>query len=260
MTHRNDDGGFGEANEHVMRELVEEMLAFANFLRMEEVAEDRVWFRDLLVGILRGGHENYRSIKACIAEWPTQAAWGASNLIELRSVCSYVLASRENAEGFLTDFPADRSDFVRAITKNDELKTKWMAALLRTTGLDSKEEFTGVIEKAAEIERRELESSPPGRASGPDAIAVEESGVELGSRSVHRLAIARLRESGALGARYRIYSHFIHSTAFSILAPTQEDVCAPLISVISADADTNVSIIFASVKDHFESHGVDWPS
>ncbi len=261
MTHGNDDREFEEANEYVMRELVEEVLAFASFLSVKDVTGGNLWFRNLLVGILRSAYENYRSIKANIAEGPTRVAWSARNLLELRAITYYVLASEENAQDFLKDVPVDKQDFLRAITTNAEIGYKLMANLLRKVGLDSEEGFKDVIEKADEVEKRQSDASALRQDSELDAMVIEEPGTHSSRRSKHGMAIAGLVEDDStLGIRYQIYSKFIHQTAFSILAPEQGDVCGALIPVISKDADTNISFIFAAIKSHVEAHGLIWPN
>src|SRR5579885_3459240 len=58
------------------------------------------WFRNLLYGILKCSLSDYASVLDGVKRSMYEAAWGKRNLVELRVITQYVLASRANAEEF----------------------------------------------------------------------------------------------------------------------------------------------------------------
>src|SRR5689334_3391296 len=79
------------------------------------------WFRNLLYGILKCSLADYASVKEGVEDSMYEAAWGKRNLVELRVITQYVLASRTNAEEFQHQLVHDLHQFYRALAKFQEL-------------------------------------------------------------------------------------------------------------------------------------------
>jgi hypothetical protein len=100
-------------------------------LRETTVSDDELWFKNLLYGILDCALSDYQSIEACIRESIPMAAWGRRNLLELRTITEYVLASEKPATDFKNDFVIDVKEFwdaMTAIHKNSHNKLLSMLA------------------------------------------------------------------------------------------------------------------------------------
>src|SRR5262245_18560533 len=80
-------------------------------LRETKVSDDEVWFKNQLCGILDCALSDYQSVEAGIRESIPLAAWSSRNLLGLRTITEYVLASAKNAADFRNDFVIDVKEF-----------------------------------------------------------------------------------------------------------------------------------------------------
>lgn len=74
-----------------MKQVLEEMNVFTQKLLDMDVLPEKVWFRNLLIGLLNSTRQNYRSVEIGVTKMAPLASWGARNLLELRVIAAYIL-------------------------------------------------------------------------------------------------------------------------------------------------------------------------
>jgi len=127
-----------------MNQAVQDMIAFTKKLIEMHISDEKLWFRNLLIGILNSTLQNYRSVEIGIAKMPPLASWGVRNLLELCVITIYVLRSEVDALAFKDDFLADLKEFWDAIKESSEFVHKALVAQMRDFATDQSEPLRSV--------------------------------------------------------------------------------------------------------------------
>ena len=113
-----DEKSPDEEIEQALQKSVEKVEQLALTIRDTSVGNEDVWYRNLLLGILNSALLDFRYLKIGEKQHsPYLAAWNCRNLLELKVIAAYVLASADNAKTFKNDFVVDAKEFYEAISK-----------------------------------------------------------------------------------------------------------------------------------------------
>jgi hypothetical protein len=153
-----DEKSPDEEIEQALQKSVEKVEQLALTIRDTSVGNEDVWYRNLLLGILNSALLDFRYLKIGEKQHsPYLAAWSCRNLLELKVIATYVLASADNAKTFKNDFVVDAKEFYEAISKrhratHPKLIAAWQAGM---------QEFEGDERRALETGlQREIERGP----------------------------------------------------------------------------------------------------
>jgi hypothetical protein len=196
------------------------VIAFSQKLIERNVPAEKIWFRNLLVGLLNSTVQNYRSVDIGIAKMAPLASWEARDLLELRVITTYELRSEADALDFKNDFAADLKEFWEAMKQSSEFVHKQLVTKMRVFGANQAEPLKSeILAKAGEME-----------TSGPDLVGpleevetyrklMEEFGIDPNRRPSQGSKIAAMvNESEMFKPRFKIHSKIVHPTALSIAA------------------------------------------
>ena len=104
--------------ERAMAQVGEDLKTLRQRIAVVEVPDEQTWFRNLLVGILNCAATDYRTVEIGVEKLVALAAWGCRNLLELKVLTEYVLASEENAVAIQGDLVLDAKEFYEAVSKS----------------------------------------------------------------------------------------------------------------------------------------------
>jgi hypothetical protein len=251
------DVSIEEATETVVNRMVD----YTQVLRTMPVPEKLDWFRKMLVGILAATFKNYKAAQAVVPDLHAFSCWGARNLLELRVIAAYVLASSENAAEFMDDLGADVREFWEAMMKAEEFTHNELVAQKRAFAEEQTEPLRSLLMKKVD----EDEKAGPNTA-GPAAELDEVRkltvalGGDLKRKPRQGSVIASLvSESARYGPRYKVLSKVVHPTAMSIaqgITPGGIDALMPL---VRNQATSDMLAIFYAIENHVKAHGIGWP-
>src|SRR6185437_7820368 len=128
-----------------IKQALEEMTDFAQKLIDTAVPSEKIWFRNLLIGLLNSTRQNYRSVEIGTAKMPPLAFWGARNLLELRVITTYVLRSEADALNFKDDFAADLKEFWEAMKDSSQFVHKKLVAEMRVFAASQNEALRSAL-------------------------------------------------------------------------------------------------------------------
>jgi hypothetical protein len=107
-----DEKSPDEEIEQAILKSVEKVERLALTIRDTSVDDEDIWYRNLLLGILNSALLDFRYLQIGEKQHsPYLAAWSCRNLLELKVIAIYVLASADNAKTFKNDFVVDAKEF-----------------------------------------------------------------------------------------------------------------------------------------------------
>jgi hypothetical protein len=104
--------------------VLEKVRELSKVIMEAKVRDEHDWFRNLLLGILNCALHDYKSVEIGAQKSVYLMAWGTRNLLELKVIAAYVLASEKNATAFRADFLIDLKEFFEAVTRSQEATTR----------------------------------------------------------------------------------------------------------------------------------------
>ena len=116
--------------DQTMSQALEQVRELARTIQQATVIEEHVWFRQLLFGILTSALLDYECVETGVQRSIHQAAWGSRNLLELKVITEYVLASAKNATDFRNDLLIDTKEFYEAVTKSHKASHAKLVSML----------------------------------------------------------------------------------------------------------------------------------
>ena len=131
MADRTEQPNAEDRTRAAMNRALAGMSDFAQKLIGTDVPPEKIWFRNLLVGLMNCARQNHRCVEIGIAEMRPLASWGARNLLELRVITTYVLGSEANALNFKDDLAADLKEFWEAMKYSGKFVHKKLLAEMR---------------------------------------------------------------------------------------------------------------------------------
>lgn len=222
------------------------------------VSDAHVWFRNLLLGILNCALLDYKSVEIGVEKSSYLAAWGCRNLLELKVIATYVLASEKNAHDFQNDLLIDAKEFYEAVTKSHEATQTQLLSMLSEAAEQEEGHMKEVLEEAS---RKEAERGPQTEATKTAASVYEQMmsdfGVKKDARPKRASDIARLIKVEAdFNPMFKVCSKIMHRTALSIASstmPASLDEVNPFLRNRSA---SDLLMIYDSISKHVEKKGL----
>ncbi len=216
------------------------------------------WFRNLLYGILKCSLSDYASVLDGVKRSMYEAAWGKRNLVELRVITQYVLASRANAEEFRHQLVHDMHQFYRALAKFQELGHRELIAGLTEIAQEAgplQQQFQDVVKKHVE---RGAQNQHLNEEAESYRQVLKELGLEAASFKRTRQMAAEQGEAikDELDAINTICSKLLHRTALSIASATRDDSVAELGPLLSTSGFSDVLLIYDAIKKHVGKFGL----
>lgn len=244
--------------EKAMAQAVERVRKLCETIRDAPATQDEEWFRNLLFGLLRCALMDHYSAKLGAQKSVYLAAWGRRNLLELRVITEYVLASEQNAIDFRNELALDAKEFYEAMSQSHRATHKEMIALLsemaKDEGIAAREVLDRVIEReqrrGPQTEATDLE------ASGYKQLMVD-FGLGLGDRPKRAGQIARLIDrQETFNPMFKICSKIMHRTSLSVASSITRGSLDTANPLLSNSADNDLLLIFGLIDLHFKRHGV----
>ena len=244
------------------RDIREQMLtAIMNQIRElggASVSEDDLWFRNLLVALMKSALIDYRHVERGTRETVSIAAMGMRNLMELKVFTEFVLKSESNARKFLTDLLIDDKEFHEAIGRHHKSLHRQMISGLK----EQAQTLSGVQREGIEqwIKTQEDEG-PDTKASDSAATATQEfllrMGVKESTRPLRSGEVAqRIGQKAEFDPLFKICSKLMHRTALSIAAETAECSLDGILPMLNASAFGDLLAIHFQVSQHVKAFGI----
>jgi hypothetical protein len=241
-----------------MRKAVQDAVELAGRLAATKVTEESVWFRNLMLGILKSALRDYRFVEIGVQKQPYLAAWGARNLLELRVVTTYVLRSEDDALAFKDDFVADLKEFWEAMTKSSEIVHKRLVAEMRAMAEIQPEPLKSVLlDKATEMEKSGPDLRGPLEEVETYRNLMNEFGIDPKRRPMRAGKIAAsVNQSEMFDPRFKVNSKLVHPTALSIASTIMPNSLDPLLPLMSCEAGGDFLAILSAIKGHIDTYGM----
>ena len=217
-----------------------------------------MWFRNLLLGLLKSALMDFQSVKSGAAQYVPLAAWGRRNLLEINVITEFVLEAEENARSFQLDLLKDKKELYGLFTKHHRVAHKRLdelAAQAETLSGPERE----VVEKHIGAET----------AKGPDTSGTD-SESEIFQQILSQMGMTGvpMRTSGKNGFADRIgrreefdpmfgiCSKLMHRTALSISAENMIGGLDAAIPILMDSALGDLVLISTRIKEHVDKFGI----
>ena len=237
--------------------VVQHIIELSQRLLDANVADDDVWFRNLLLGILNSARRDYRSVEVGVKKSPYLAAWGARNLLELRVIAAYIVKSEANAREFQADFVCDNAEFWTSVIKSAVATHPELVRIMREMAASAGVVEEALLNAAIEEEKRGAPIKEPRGEAAAIKQVMNEEGIDRDRKP--RPVIEMAREVGLIdiyGPQAKMYSKLVHPTALSIASSTMAGSLDALMPLVESQAGSDLLMIYSSVEDHVEAHGV----
>ena len=222
------------------------------------VVEGHSWFQNILVGILNCALLDHKSVETGIHESVPLAAWGLRNLLELRVITEYVLASEKNANDFKNDLMIDAKELYEAFSKSHQAShAKLIVALSEMA-----EQAEGTMKEVlAEALRQESARGPQTTDTDSEAEAYKKLMVDFGLRDNAKpkkaSEIARqMSQNENFDPKFKICSKIMHRTVLSIASSTIPGSLDEASRFLSLSADGELLSIYGAISNYVEERGV----
>jgi hypothetical protein len=237
--------------------VVQDIIELSQKLLDSKLADEKVWFRNLLLGILNSAQRDYRSVEIGVKKSPYLAAWGARNLLELRVITAFVVRSEQNALEFKGDFASDLAEFWTAVIKTSVASHPQLVKIMRELAADAGSMEEAFLKAASEEQERGAPITEPRGEAAAIKQVMNESSIDRDRtpRPIKEMA----KEVGLIdiyGPRSKMYSKLVHPTALSIASSTTAGGLDALTPLFECQAGTDLLMIYSSVKDHVDAHGI----
>ncbi len=241
-----------------MSQALEKVRELAERILKATVSDEHIWFRNLLLGILNCALLDYKSVEIGTQKSIYLAAWGSRNLLELKVIATYVLASEKNTNDFKRDLLIDTKEFWEALTKSHE---ETHTRLLSMMSEAAEREEGPMKEIFGEASRREAERGPQTQASEAEASMykqiMSEFGLKQDARPKKASQIARLiRQEADFNPMFKICSKIMHRTALSIASTTMHGSLDAAIPFLCNRGASDLLSIYDSINKHIEEKGL----
>jgi len=241
-----------------MRKAVQDATELERRLAATEVTEEGVWFRNLMLGILKSALRDYDSVEIGVQRQPYLAAWGARNLLELRVITTYVLRSEDDALAFKDDLVADLKEFWEAMTRSSEIVHKMLVAEMRAMAEGEPEPLkSALLVKATETERSGPDLRGPLEEVDTYRKLMNEFGIDPKRRPMRTGKIAAsVNQSEMFDPRFKANSKLVHPTALSIASTIMPNSLDALLPLTSSEAGSDFLAILSAIKGHVDTYGM----
>lgn len=253
----NDTGCANEADE-AMSLAVEKVRQLCRSIQGATATDEGGWFGNLLLGILNCALLDYYSVEVGAKKSVYLAAWGRRNLLELKVITSYVLASEGNAIDFRNELVIDLKEFYEAMTKHHQASHKKLLTMLSEM---SKQEESPMKEVLEQVLRRESQHGPKTDATDSEATTYKQLMVDFGLKGNAKpkrvSEIARLiSQSEEFDPMFKICSKIMHRTVLSIASSVTQGSLGEAIPLLSNSSACDLLSIYGSIDEHFKKRGI----
>ena len=253
-----EDKGCADEADVAMSWAVEKVRRLYRSIQGATANEEEVWFRNLLLGILHCALLDYYSVEIGAKKSVYLAAWGRRNLLELKVITTYVLASESNAIEFRNDLVIDAKEFYEALTKHHQASHKNLIAMLSEMSEREENPIKSILEQAL---RKETEHGPETDATDAEAATYKQLMVDFGlpenAQPKRASGIARLISQGEdFDPMFKICSKIMHRTVFSIASSITPGSLDATIPFLSSSSVCDLLSIYGSIDEHFKKRGI----
>ena len=213
----------------------------------------------MLCGILNCALVDYKSVEIGVQKSVYLAAWGSRNLLELKMITEYVLASEENAIDFKNDLFIDAKEFFEAVTNRHKASHRKLVSMLSEMAEQSEEAPEKRI--FLEAHRRESDCGPQTEGSDSEAETYKQLMADYGLKEnakpkrVNEIA-GLIRQKEDFDPMFKICSKIMHRTALSIASSTVRGSLDPVIPLLSSSGASDLLSIYESINKYFGENGV----
>lgn len=141
------------------------------------------WFGNLLLGILNCALLDYYSVNLGAEKSVYLAAWACRNLLELKVITTYALASKDNASRFRSELVIDAKEFYEAMTKHHRASHKKLLSMLSEMSQTEKGPVKEMLQQAL---RKESERGAETGATDSEAAIYSRLMVDFGLEETAR--------------------------------------------------------------------------
>ena len=252
-----DQGHSDELNE-AMSQAAERVRQLCRGIQEATANEEEVWFGNLILGILNCALLDYYSVEIGARKSIYLAAWGRRNLLELKVITTYVLASEKNAIDFRNDLVIDAKEFYEAMTKHHQASHKKLLTTLSEIANQEKDAIRGAVEQAL---LKETERGPQTGATDSEAATYKQLMVDFGLKENAKpkrvSEIARLiSEEAEFNPMFKICSKIMHRTVLSIASSTTRGSLDEAIPLLVDSSACDLLSIYESINVYFRERGI----
>jgi hypothetical protein len=225
-------------------------------------ADEEIWFRNLLAGLMRSALLDYYSVQVGTKKSVYLAAWGSRNLAELRVTTRYVLASKENANAFRHDFAIDMKEFYEALTRNHcALHKRLVADLSEMTARTPVGPIKEALMKLLDTEtKRGAQTQETDSAAAFCKQVIAQFGLKPDTKPRRATELARLiKESDDFDPIFKVCSKIMHRTAMSIASAVSTNSLDEVAPFLSVSAFNDLAAIYIDIDHHVKKRGVRLP-
>ncbi len=250
-------GSPDELNE-AMSQAVERVRQLRRDIQEATTGREEVWFGNLMLGILNCALLDHYSVEVGVQKSIYLAAWGRRNLLELKVITAYVLASESNAIDFRNDLVIDAKEFYEAMTKHHQASHKKLLAALSEMADQEKGPIKGALEQAL---RRESVQGPQTGATDSEAATYKQLMVNFGLKENDKpkkaSQIARLiSQEEDFNPMFKICSKIMHRTTLSIASSISHGSLDEAIPLLSHSSACDLLLIYEAINAHFKERGI----
>jgi hypothetical protein len=245
----------------VQAQVLSDVAALSKQLAQASVDPESEWFRNLLLGILNCSLTDYASVQNDVRRTMHLAALGMRNLMDLRVITDYVLASRKNALEFKNSLAHDASQFYDGLSKLQVIVYDQLG-----TSLTEEAKKEGPMQAAWEQAlAQHLARGPQDQHLASEAHGHQQRLKELGLETAH---FKRTKEMASdqgtvvkeeLDAVNTICSKLLHRTALSIASATTKDALEELGPLLRNCSFSDVLLVYDAIKRHVQDYGIQPP-
>lgn len=265
VNHKIDDSMSHALKKRFTSYALRAMRSAAMKIKNAEVDKEDVWFRNILLGILNSAQQDLKYVQLGVKQnSPYLAAWGCRNLLELRVITTYVVASLENATEFKNDFVIDSKEFFEALSN---YARPYKEQVLREVS-DAAREAEETGNPAEAIFRFVLDL---GANSGEPRNPAVDRGIAEFKQFIIDFGIKETRPktagaiAGLIGHKdrfnpiFKLCSKIMHRTTISIASTAGTSGLDHMLPFLSESADREIFYILKLLNQHCEKHGVSPP-
>jgi hypothetical protein len=249
------------AMEQCIPQVLEKIRELRKNIMEASVNRDHIWFRNLLCGILNCAMMDYKSVEIGAQKSAYLAAWGCRNLLELKVITEYILASKKNALDFKNELAIDAKEFYEAIGKRHRSIHKQLLA--DVSEMAEKEE--GLMKEVlSEAFRNEAKRGPQTEESDSEAEVwrqlISEFGLKNNSKPKRISDIAsQINKKESFDPMFKICSKIMHRTCFSIASSMIQGSLDAMISFLADSGVCEMLSIYQLINKYHIEYGVQPP-
>jgi hypothetical protein len=220
------------------------------------------WFGNLLLGILNCALLDYYSVNQGAEKSVYLAAWACRNLLELKVITTYVLASKDNASRFRRELVIDAKEFYEAMTRHHRASHKKLLSMLSEMSQTEKGPVKEMLQQALRKEsERGAETGPTDAEAAIYSRLMVDFGLEETAKPKRTSQIARLvNQSEDFDPMFKICSKIMHRTVMSIASTVTQGSLDAVVPLLANSGSNDLLTIYGLIHGHFKKRGIRPPA